>query len=91
MKVRRFQGDPNLAPLTAQERRWLRRAQRLFNEAPERFGFYTGGDRYLTVFDEPAFERAEDVEGELDLCDGAGEPFVLASISTRRCVHSVSD
>lgn len=90
MKVRRFDGCADIAPLTAQERRWLRRAQRLFDEAPERFGLYTGGDRNFTVFDEPAFKRAEAVEGELDLCDGAGSPFDLGMIHTRRCVHSVS-
>jgi hypothetical protein len=90
MKVRRFDGDADIAPLTAQERRWLQRAQRLFSEAPDRFGFYTGGDCDFTVFDEPAFERAERVEGALDLCDGAGGPFELGTINTRRCVHSVS-
>jgi hypothetical protein len=89
-KVYRFQGDANIAPLTADEKRWLRRAQRLFKEAPERFGFYTGGDRDFAVFDELAFETAEAEVGKLDLCDGSAEAFVLDTIHTNRRFHSTS-
>jgi hypothetical protein len=89
-KVYRFQGEADIAPLTAEEKRWLKRAQRLFREAPERFGFYTGGDCDFTVFDEPAFKAAEGEVGTLDLCDGSAEAFVLDTIHTNRCFHSTS-
>lgn len=38
-------------PLTPEEKAWLRKVQKLLDNCPSRFGFYTIGDPQLQVFD----------------------------------------
>lgn len=74
-------------PLTETERKWIKRAQKLFDEAPARFEFVTIGDPNLDVIDGD-LRREHDVELE----DGGGEQagIVLGYILTKGFVHGVA-
>lgn len=75
----------NTKPLTQAETRWIRKAQQLFNDTPERFDFFTIGDAGLTIID-----KAGAVHSEIG--DGAAERdgIVLGCIKTKGQVHGVS-
>jgi hypothetical protein len=74
-----------IEPLTKTEKAWLKKAQKLFNESPERFEFLTAGDAVLTIVDKEGAKSSE-------LCDGAAEEdgIVLGYIRTKGAVHGVS-
>lgn len=74
-----------IEPLTEKERAWIKRAQKLFNDAPSRFDFVTVGDPCLQVVDKAGAKLSE-------LCDGAADRdgIVLGTIYTKGHVHGVS-
>ncbi len=74
-----------IKPLTQTEKAWLKKAQKLFREAPDRFDFLTTGDACLSVIDKEGAITSE-------LCDGAAEEdgIVLGTIRTKGLVHGVS-
>lgn len=50
--------------MTDAERKWVKKLQKVLNECPsERIGFYTTGDRSVTVYDR---SKEEDINADLD-------------------------
>jgi hypothetical protein len=74
-------------PLTDAESKWIKRAQKLFNEAPARFEFVTIGDPTFDVID--GYLRKEH---DVQLEDGGGEQagIVLGYIQTKGFFHGVA-
>ena len=74
-----------IEPLTNAEKAWIKRAQSLFNDAPDRFDFLTIGDADFQVLDKDGAKKSE-------LYDGAAERdgIVLGRIRTKGFVHGVS-
>lgn len=72
-------------PLTKAETQWIRKANRLFKDTPERFDFFTIGDAELTIIDKAGAALSE-------IGDGAAERdgIVLGYIKTKGQVHGVS-
>lgn len=72
-------------PLTVKEQKWIERAQRLFDKAPERFDFLTIGDANFRVIDADGAKESE-------LYDGAAgrDGIELGTIYTKGLVHGVS-
>jgi hypothetical protein len=57
-------------PLTEAERKWLKDVQRVLNRCPStRFGFYTIGDRDITVIDQGETDAYEAKHGWGDKSD----------------------
>jgi len=75
----------NVTELNKAEKAWIKRAQKLFNDAPDRFAFVTSGDRGFLVVDSPAAEVVE-------LHDGGAEAagIVLGRIRLKQSMHGVS-
>jgi len=71
--------------ITKPEIAWLKKAQKLFNNQPERFEFLTSGDRNLVIIDVNFADKSE-------LYDGAHERdgIDLGIIRTIGRVHGVS-
>lgn len=41
-----------MSVLTKEELKWIKKVQKALNECPsDRFGFYTTGDNYVTIYD----------------------------------------
>jgi hypothetical protein len=74
-------------PLTAAEKKWIARANKLFAEAPDRFEFVTIGDPTFSVVDGDLVKK-HDVELE----DGGGEDagVVLGHITLKGRMHGVA-
>lgn len=77
--------DLSVAPLTDDERRWIRRLERVLMDAPARLEVVTIGDRSLRVVDRDGALR-------VDLHDGAAHAngVVLATVRSACNVHGVS-
>lgn len=57
-------------PLTEAERKWLKDVQRVLNRCPStRLGFYTIGDREITVIDQDETNSFEELNGWGDKAD----------------------
>lgn len=83
-----------MAKLTAAEKRWLKRADRLFQERPPRFGFYVIGDPEITIFDlgeELEIQTISDQPNAGDFCTAVEQRNAhLGSIRTGTPVYSTA-
>ena len=72
-------------PLNKKEAAWIKRVQKAFNAAPNRFDFVTIGDCDLTIVDKAGAKVSE-------IYDGAAERdgIVLGRIRTKGNVHAVT-
>lgn len=75
----------DIKELNKSEKAWIKRAQKLFNDAPDRFAFVTIGDPYFAIVDAAAAEVTE-------LYDGGAERagIVLGDITLKQSMHGVS-
>jgi hypothetical protein len=71
--------------LTKREAAWIKRAQRCFNAAPDRFAFLTIGDCNLTIVDADGAKESALADGQ-HTRDGID----LGTIFTKTNVHGVS-
>ena len=74
-----------IKPLTAEESKWIKKAQKLFASAPDRFDFLTIGDANLAVIDGEGAKLSELFNGQYQR-DG----IELGRINTKGLVHGVS-
>ncbi len=74
-------------PLTAAEKSWIKRCQKVFDDAPDRFEFVTIGDSDFSILDGDLVKK-HDVELE----DGGGEDagVVMGCITLKRPMHGVA-
>jgi hypothetical protein len=75
----------NVKPLTQKEKAWIKRAQLLFSEAPERFDFMTIGDCNFDVIDSEGAKVSELADGQAHR-DG----IVFAQVNTKGLFHGAS-
>jgi hypothetical protein len=60
--------------LTKEEMAWVKKMQKLLDQAPPRFGFYTTGDPVLNIYDkgkEALFDEDRDMPLEINKHDAA--------------------
>lgn len=62
-----------MSELTAIEKAWLKKAQRVMNQCPPSLGFYTTGDPALSVYD---MEKEDAIHEQMD--NGKASDFCVA-------------